>query len=114
MNRKNTETRSQPKKAQSSLEYLMTYGWAIILIATLIGAITLILNNPDETDKFNSSDPRSFIVKGTRIADGQVQIKLQNLTGGEINIGSLSASGYDDCTVNGEEPQGLKLEQVEK
>ena len=30
---------SQRSKAQSAMEYLMTYGWAILVIAVVLGAL---------------------------------------------------------------------------
>jgi len=31
--------RKYPSKAQSAMEYLMTYGWAILIIAVVLGAL---------------------------------------------------------------------------
>ena len=41
------------KKAQSSIEYLFTYGWAILAISVAIGALAY----------FNFSNPQSFVAE---------------------------------------------------
>ena len=97
------------KKAQAGLEYLMTYGWAIVLVATVIGALVLVVSEPVSDGTFRISDPTGFLLKGSQIAGDKAIVKLQNITGGEIEIQSLQASGYAGCTINGGTPQGIKI-----
>ena len=96
-------------KAQSSLEYLLTYGWALILVSSLITVLVFAVGSPDKLVSFNSSDPRSLMVRSGYIRDGYAVMKLQNVTGGEIKINSISAMGYVGCTVNGEEANGITI-----
>ena len=92
--------------AQASLEYLMTYGWALIMIATVIGVLVFVVGTPSEEVTFTSSDPTRLLLKGYGIDDsGNASVILQNVTGGDIKItsvgflGDLSKSAT--TTVNG-------------
>lgn len=96
------------KKAQAGLEYLMTYGWAIVLVATVVGVLVFIVADTPE-EEFNISDPTSFILKGSQTADGQAIIKLQNITGGQIELTDLQANGYTNCTINGQPVEGITI-----
>ena len=87
------------RKAQAGLEYLITYGWAIVLVVTVLSAIVLIVTPTTENTTFNSSDPTKLIVKGATIGNGQATIKLQNITGGKIkNIQISENPNYEECT----------------
>jgi len=90
------------KKAQAGLEYLMTYGWAIVLVATIFGAFALVAINPSEEIKFFSTDSTKIMMKAGGISDGIMELRLQNITGGKIEIVSITAAGYQDCSMNGE------------
>ncbi len=91
-------------KAQASLEYLMTYGWMLILIATVVGVLVFIATPPADEVVFSSSDPAKIMLKSNNVRDNITTAVLQNVTGGELRITSVSASGgsYTGCTVNGE------------
>jgi len=90
------------KRAQAGLEYLMTYGWALVLIATLVGAIVFIVGTPDETS-FVSSDPTKLMVEGANTTGNQSEIILKNITGGKITIKKIdTVCSVSGCTLNGE------------
>lgn len=90
-------------KAQAGLEYLMTYGWAMILVATIVGTLVLVIGSPTSTaEEFRISDPAGFLIKGSQLIEDQAVVKLQNITGGEIEIFDLHTSGYSACTLNGQ------------
>ena len=86
-------------KAQAGLEYLMTYGWALVLVATVVGSLVLLFGNTAD-EGFKVSDPTSFLLKGSTVIGDQMTVKLQNTTGGEIRITDLLTSGYTGCTIN--------------
>jgi len=88
-------------KAQSSLEYLMTYGWALILIATVIAVLVYIVGSPSSDITFSSSDPAKILIKAGAVSGSSAEIKLQNITGGGIEITGILNEGYSGCTVNG-------------
>ena len=80
-------------KAQASLEYLMTYGWALVIIATVVGVMIFVIVPPTEISSFTSSDPTKFMVKGSSTSGGTAGLVLQNITGGRIEISSITFSG---------------------
>jgi len=88
------------KKLQASMEYLMTYGWALVLIATTVGVLVLVVGPSVEDPVFSSSDPTKLFIKGAVIQDNVATIKLLNVTGGQINVQQVQGiNGYYDCRV---------------
>jgi len=85
------------RKAQAGLEYLVTYGWAIVLVAAVIGTLVLIVGRPLDEGAFSSSDPTKLMIKTTGVEGSVATIKLQNITGGEIEVQSISSTGYYNC-----------------
>ena len=102
------------QKAQSALEYLMTYGWALVLIAAVIGVLVFIVSSPASEVTFSSSDPMKILMKGGAVEGTTTRVKLINATGGEIEINNIMASGasYSNCTVNGEASVEVKAGSV--
>ncbi len=91
------------KKAQASLEYLMTYGWALILIATVIAVLIFVVMAPTDMVIFSSSDPTKIMIKGYSNIGTGVEIKLQNITGGKIEVTKITlTSPFLGGTVNGQ------------
>jgi len=88
------------KKAQAGMEYLITYGWALILITSVLGVLVFVVVVPSTEITFTSSDPTKFLLKAGRFENGLATIKLQNITGGEIKLNSLTESGYENCEIN--------------
>lgn len=93
------------KKAQAGLEYLMVYGWVLVLVMTLVNMIAFAASAPLDSSSFSSSDPASMPLKGALILDGEVEILLGNSTGGRITVTGLSLDGsifgYGAVTLNG-------------
>ncbi len=90
-------------KAQSSLEYLMTYGWALVLIISVISILVFIVSSPSSV-AFSSSDPSKILMKGGSVSGSDAEIKMQNITGGAIDVTSVSmTSNYSSagCSLNG-------------
>jgi len=93
-------SKSNYSKAQAGLEYLVTYGWALILIATVISAAVFIINAPSEDTIFKSSNPTKIMIKGTTTTGAQATIKLQNITGGQIKkLAIQDTTGYKNCKI---------------
>ena len=91
-------------KAQAGMEYLMTYGWALILVVTVIGVLVFIVSTPVDDVVFRSSDPTKLMLKGASVLAGAAQIKLQNITGGKITITALTSDNYLGLKINGQDP----------
>ncbi len=90
-------------KAQASLEYLMTYGWALIIIATIIGVLIFIITPPASEIVFTSSQSTKILLKGSSIEGTTATLILQNITGGKITNVSISSEtgGFSECEIEG-------------
>jgi hypothetical protein len=82
-------------KAQSALEYLMGYGWALIVIALIIGILIFVTSGATGGTACQSQGP-FFIAKEWVVNSGAggVGVTLTNVTGG--NISAISAEGSGD------------------
>jgi len=89
------------QKAQSGLEYLMTYGWALVIIASVVGVLVFVINPTSATASFSSSDPSKIMLKGSSITENTAGLVLQNITGGKITINSITFSGDIGDTLTG-------------
>ena len=91
-------------KAQSGLEYLVTYGWALVIIAAVVGVLVFIVGGPASDVTFSSSDSAKIVVKGASTAGENTEIILQNITGGGLVITGKTELGYSNCTINSQVP----------
>ncbi|MBN1941584.1 MAG: right-handed parallel beta-helix repeat-containing protein [Candidatus Diapherotrites archaeon] len=92
-------------RGQASLEYLMTYGWAFVLIV-IAGGVLFLVFAPEEQLVFSSDSPTEIAVMGgNAVADDKTSVKLLNSTGGPIDVGSATPTpntAYQTgCTING-------------
>ena len=95
----------QKKKAQAAMEFLMTYGWAILVVLIAIGALAY----------FGVLDPGRFLPRSCTLmpgldcsefkvdkSDAQVQVFIRNGLGDSIDFSSLNVDttldGTADCT----------------
>jgi len=89
------------KKAQAGLEYLVTYGWALVIVITFVGVLTFIISGPEEKTVFVSSDPTRILMQGGSDEGAGIELKMQNVTGGEITVTNVSLPvGHANCTMN--------------
>jgi hypothetical protein len=91
------------RRAQVALEYLTTYGWAILAVVIAIGALSYfgIMNPanllPDKCDFGKQLDCADYQIK----SNGELNIIFRNNFGKSINITSISwASGSLGSAVN--------------
>jgi len=81
------------RKGQSALEYLMTYGWALIVIAIVIGVLIFVTSSATGGVACQSSSS-GLVVKNSTVSSAQgVGLSLQNATGSDINVTAVTASG---------------------
>jgi len=78
---------------QAGLEYLMTYGWALVLIVTIVGALVFVISPSTETANFSSNEPTRIMVKGGSISGNSVEVLLQNISGGNITVSEATLDG---------------------
>ena len=60
--------------AQTSLEYLTTYGWALVIVATVVGVLIFVTSPPQDIASFSSSDSGKIFVKDSVVQDTIVTI----------------------------------------
>ncbi len=102
------------QKAQASLEYLMTYGWALVIIASVVGVLVFVINPTSATASFSSSDPSKIMLKGSSITENTAGLVLQNITGGAIKVNSVHFFGDlgagSNWALNGVSPKDFPIE----
>ncbi len=92
--------RQKMKKSQAALEFLMTYGWAFLVILVMIGALAYFgVLNPKKLLPEKCTVPAGFTCDEYQITTTGVKIILTNNQGGAINANSAVLSG--DYTFNG-------------
>ncbi len=90
-------------RGQAALEYLMTYGWALIVIAIVVGVLVFIVSSPTAGVACNSSDPTKMLMKSYNVGAGASPntVNLQNITGGTIIITATARTGsMTKATIN--------------
>jgi len=81
------------RKAQIGLEYLLTYGWAIIIVLAVIGGLVLAINSNRSDLLLYSSDPTKISVSGGKLEGNQVELVLRNQTGAQIQFAKVQLDG---------------------
>lgn len=84
-------------KGQAALEYLMTYGWALVVMVVVIAALVAldIFNLGSVTDTCAGFPTTVAYQRHVYDATGTFQISLLNGTGQTIDINRLSVDGTD-------------------
>ena len=86
------------KKGQAALEFLMTYGWALIMILILIAAISYFgILNPKKIipDKCVFGPEIECISYGLTYADKTLKLRLKNNVGEMITVSSFELTSED-------------------
>ncbi|MFA4855581.1 MAG: hypothetical protein WC634_03290 [archaeon] len=88
-------------RGQAALEYLMTYGWALIVIAIVVGVLVFIVATPTNTLQCNSSQPGKLNVVSNNLktcvspAGASIgNIAITNLTGGQATLVDINGTGF--------------------
>jgi len=88
------------RKAQAGLDFLMSYGWALILIVLVVGAL-FALGIFDigsflgtKSSGFSQIKPIAWNVNPT----GVLTVKLQNNAGTDVNVTSINATLLSSTT----------------
>ena len=84
------------------MEYILTYGWALVFLFTVVGVLILVTNSPSEKMTCTLSDNEHFIFKDFYIPFDEENSGGQNLYWGDNSI----AFGF------GELPAELVLQNV--
>ena len=81
---------TETKKAQAAMEFLMTYGWALLVVLVAIGALAFfgVLNPgqflPDQCTLFSGMSCTSYFAD---ISDDQIKLTFQNGLGYPMDFG---------------------------
>ena len=80
------------KKGQSALEYLMTYGWALIVIVIVIGALMLLVGDPSSDSVSCSPASGSFLYEDLAYSGTTLTLVMTNGTGSTLSASAVRAS----------------------
>jgi hypothetical protein len=88
------------EKAQSAMEYLITYSWAIIIIAVTLGALyALGLFNPSAFVSDSCIFPADFsCLSGFLYSNGTFTLNLEQSTTSSINITAVGCNNQETTT----------------
>ena len=91
------------KKAQAAMEFLMTYGWAILVVLVVIGALAYFgVLNPQNLLPEKCTLPVGLYCKDYLISstDSTVTLKIENGIGHGIIIRTISITGqvFNECS----------------
>lgn len=93
------------KHAQVGLDYLLSYGWTVILIASLVGVVFFLLSPSTIEFECRVNNQRNLLfenISGFSYGGGPEQaefwgggkIEMQNISGGKITVTELKKDGY--------------------
>jgi hypothetical protein len=80
------------KKGQAALEYLMTYGWAILVIVIVLGILLLLFTNMSKVQRcmtpvgFSCGDSQPIVKAAASDGTITLSMALQNGLGKSINV----------------------------
>ena len=81
------------KKAQAGMEYLMTYGWTLVLVISVFSVLAFVFGGTGNEVTFNSSDPAKIPVKAAKVTNTQGEVILVNATGGKVTVNQIDFAG---------------------
>lgn len=92
---------NKQKKGQAAMEFLMTYGWAILVVLAAIGALAYFgVFNTDRFIRESTISTPPLPNMDQAVIDSttnQVLLVLKNEKGNKIEVQSASPSGTGDC-----------------
>lgn len=98
------------KKGQAAMEFLMTYGWAILAAIIVIGVLAVYLR-PSSLQSSSAIVTAPLYANAWNVdaSDAAVNLELQNNAGESINVTSIAVTGTGssagtDCTLTNTPP----------
>jgi hypothetical protein len=83
----------QNKKSQAAMEFLMTYGWAILVVLVVIGALAYFgVLSPDNFLPERCEFPSQMNCEDYKVTASQIQFKVRNGAGQDIVISKMNAT----------------------
>ena len=81
------------KKGQAALEFLMTYGWAILVVLVVIGALAYFgVLNPDSLVPDKCTLTTGISCDDFKVTSSDISLQLGNGMGRQIKITNISAT----------------------
>lgn len=83
------------KRGQAAMEFLMTYGWAILAAVIVVGVLWYLIGNPSNLagDKFQMSKP--FVANAMSLNATGVEIELRNGEAESVNVTLINMTDTD-------------------
>ncbi len=107
-NTMNKEVIPMDNRGQSALEYLMTYGWALVVIAIIIGVLVVLLGSSTTVNNCTMSPAAGgfgYVDHAVNV-DGNLSIRFRNETGKTVTAVAYNFDNDFDgaADLNGEGP----------
>lgn len=83
------------KKGQSALEYLMTYGWALVVIVVIVAALVLLVGNPGQAGDTCSGPGANLNITNQELTPSGWQLRVSNISGRTVNFGQNPTGAVD-------------------
>jgi len=99
-------------KGQSAMEYLITYGWAILIIAIALGVLfELGLFNPSSFVSTSCIFPADFsCIFSALSSNGMLTVNMQQSTSSPINITAIGCNSNDSLSHMVYFPNGIDVQ----
>lgn len=77
------------KKGQAAMEFLMTYGWAILVAIIVVGVLWYLIGNPANLagNRFQLSAP--MVANALVLSSSGISIEIRNGAGESINVSEI-------------------------
>ncbi|MFH1587049.1 MAG: hypothetical protein ABID38_04285 [Candidatus Diapherotrites archaeon] len=75
--------KSPKVSAQSGLEFLLTYGFALVVVTVVVGGLILMIN-PGNLGRWVCTDFESFVIKDFSVSAQNINLVLLNMTGRDV------------------------------
>ena len=93
------------KRGQAATEFIMTYGWAILVVIVAIGALAYFgVLSPDQFLPEKCIFPPGLACIDFKVTTTQTQMYIQNTMGYDVIINSVNLSDKPNCVYSGNYP----------
>lgn len=90
------------KRGQAATEFIMTYGWAILVVIVAISALAYFgVLSPDQFLPSKCLFPPGITCIDYKVTASDVQLFLQNTMGYDITISKINVTGKSNCVYTG-------------
>ena len=99
------------RKAQAALEFLMTYGWAILVVLIAIGALAFFgVLSPERFLPSKCTLQPGLACVDHKVTPGQVDIVLKNGYGSDITVNTITVQNCGSITPAANLANGAQIE----